>query len=1261
MAIKILPQKNAIQQVKVDTTLNHSEGPALDMVGANFGLPRPIFGFKDPLYRALIRNFALQPKLILDAFRRGLELLFGPQKSIIQTYTQKVRTGDQYVRLADTERQSQYIRTRLTDSISPAVDRDLATAANKILCLENTDQFENGSFEITINPGGENEEIVYVSKIQRPIRDTLSLGVDPSDTSMVLNDASLFPDPSAVPDYFYTYTVKILNITPANVEEVRVTSKPTNSLSSGVSGTITTLPLDDSTQFPDSSTNYDVVINRGTATEETITITGKSGNDLTLSSTALSFSHSAEEPVEALNVLYLGVNGLLPYSVPQYFHSAGTTIETPSFATLSGSVQFEHQRGETIELRRIVHEEIPQCGLLVLNPEDPTDEESIEFKLNDIAHDFLQFSDPVEMDHSVDLIYGSKELKTIAKVGTTELFLKTPATVPPFPMSDFFISISNGNANAETIFAGYNDTDLENPRFVLKNPLNYEHQSDEPIIAPYTYVCNTLKEPLYNSVGTITQIELRDGTDFPNPSESTEYTIIINRGHENEELIHVAGKSTNILTFPSYELQHDHLGGELVEIVTAIIRGTGWTISQVGENHVVIGVPLDLKEKMRLQDVMFIHPKVLDPEVTTETEGTANNTGEFFLYVLDGSDFPRNGLILLDEGTAEEETIFYVNNNHFGTKLNRFINGGRTLVVQDVSGFPDASSGNTFNVIVDRDGSPETHTVSGVDRTAVTTLNAPFLVGETNLTVNYWDTYPVLGSGPSATQIRIGRGTQNEEVVSAYGFSSSTALVFSPGTKYPHAEGEIVEVITTGILHLDTVPGTFNSGIAVEMFPTKFTLNPDEEGLTKDHDDASTVKLIQTPYVGTLLEDGSADNNYLGSYVYDTESYAPTQIETTITREFPGTTNTVGASLDGGTTFLIASSVYFVSGAEFSVRLGVGTVREEIVEIASSGVSAYTRLSADVGITKTNNYEYNDTFTVHNTGGVSTDGFLGAPQFVKIGGGERLFVAEGSLSSGVTEGDTYLPMTNTNMALFPGLYPDDTKSDVAEDFYVILDKGTTKEELVHIKEKVGPLEGGAPTPTGITAELGIKFDHDSGCSVRLVVSVDRSEIVKVTYNSVGTVMTLESGWHLKYAHAEEEPVTLINPESELTLKGGSSLRNDHPLYETVEPLVYVIPVADASFFPADTGGVIIINHGGWNEEILEFDQISVNDIEFDEPIVFQYPHAEDESVTLSTKLSIPRVAGEDYALYVPPDPYAVINTILNLIKAEGVTISFEEI
>ncbi len=86
--------QSAIREVRDQMSLDHADGKHLNIVTANLGITRPVIGFTDDVWRALVKQIAVEFKQIVTQYHKLLAILFGPQITEVNTLSQAASVGD---------------------------------------------------------------------------------------------------------------------------------------------------------------------------------------------------------------------------------------------------------------------------------------------------------------------------------------------------------------------------------------------------------------------------------------------------------------------------------------------------------------------------------------------------------------------------------------------------------------------------------------------------------------------------------------------------------------------------------------------------------------------------------------------------------------------------------------------------------------------------------------------------------------------------------------------------------------------------------------------------------------------------------------------------------------------------------------------------------------------------------------------------------------------------------------------------------------
>lgn len=87
-------KQSDIAEVRDQLSLDFADTEYLNVVSQNLGMDRPVFGFSDDTWRALVKALALEYKQIATKFAEVLEILVGPQVTEVGTLAEPILVGD---------------------------------------------------------------------------------------------------------------------------------------------------------------------------------------------------------------------------------------------------------------------------------------------------------------------------------------------------------------------------------------------------------------------------------------------------------------------------------------------------------------------------------------------------------------------------------------------------------------------------------------------------------------------------------------------------------------------------------------------------------------------------------------------------------------------------------------------------------------------------------------------------------------------------------------------------------------------------------------------------------------------------------------------------------------------------------------------------------------------------------------------------------------------------------------------------------------
>ena len=193
----ILKNQSAISEVRDQLSLDFADGEYLNVVSQNLGMERPIIGFSDDVWRALVKQLAIEYKQLLTQFYKMMEIVFGVQVTQVGTLKEAVAVGDNKCVLNETSQFPQVGTLIFDEGLATEethnycyIDRHtgtvyldgttfafahitrLADAESTILCssgsdivVSNPSNFPDSDFPypVVLGRGTDNEEVISVT------------------------------------------------------------------------------------------------------------------------------------------------------------------------------------------------------------------------------------------------------------------------------------------------------------------------------------------------------------------------------------------------------------------------------------------------------------------------------------------------------------------------------------------------------------------------------------------------------------------------------------------------------------------------------------------------------------------------------------------------------------------------------------------------------------------------------------------------------------------------------------------------------------------------------------------------------------------------------------------------------------------------------------------------------------------------------------------------------------------------------------------
>lgn len=213
-----------IKEVRDQLSLDFADSQYLNIIGRNLGMSRPILGFTDDSWRAVVKLLALEYKQIANKFRDVLEIIFGPRVTEVGTLAEDVAVGDAELILNDTSNLPQlgtlvfdegsaseetlvycYI-DRVTNTVFLEGSFGAAHSAREFdaedplfvvdgtrLVLAKTNNFptDNYPYPVVLGRGTANEEVVQVTGNDQ-LASTLTLSAAPLNSHAVISSGNVF-------------------------------------------------------------------------------------------------------------------------------------------------------------------------------------------------------------------------------------------------------------------------------------------------------------------------------------------------------------------------------------------------------------------------------------------------------------------------------------------------------------------------------------------------------------------------------------------------------------------------------------------------------------------------------------------------------------------------------------------------------------------------------------------------------------------------------------------------------------------------------------------------------------------------------------------------------------------------------------------------------------------------------------------------------------------------------------------------------------
>lgn len=602
-------------------------------------------------------------------------------------------------------------------------------------------------------------------------------------------------------------------------------------------------------------------------------------------------------------------------------------------------------------------------------------------------------------------------------------------------------------------------------------------------------------------------------------------------------VLYLETKLTNSYTLTSASVTLMRLPS-LVQLAQVQVKGTNWDIFETEARKIKIYIPIELSEN-RIQDATFLHDAVgTNPASTLDTGATAGDTS---IKLVDASNFPSAGNLLIDSGGGSEENIGYSRVDRFSTTMlpnpnkasgqiqaivaANFVDG-ETFTLDDGTNpatifefdtVPDGVGGG--NELVDISGDTTAADVAVTIRDAINAAT-PFEIGaridptDPTIVLLSNDNYGTSGNTTSSDTVADASFTVSNMAGGGSGVPAgltefyvqdvtpldaaselSQVLVLSRGLgAEENVTWTAVDFVTNKVTVSSALTNAHAAGAAVEVFdPNVLYLN---QGLANTHLATETVALAEDEYAGTDLEIGDPTvspantQRFQGSYVAAVfERAVDSAVSTTLAEDLAGPEFLLVDQNAGRTSLEVRDAILFDTTGQFDITVGRGKGAAEDVDV--TGIA----------------------FRRNATGMV--------------------------LSAAMTAGDTSFNMTAAHVALLPN-----PGGGPIFGYRVVIDRNGANEEVVIVANTSGAL---------VTLEGPCVNNHLVSETVELMADVfELSEPLQFNHN----------GW-IKLNNRKQ-----VDPED---------YRTENEVH-LIEEKRTSIEVTSTTNFPT-AGGVVVVNFG----------------------------------------------------------------------------------
>lgn len=885
--------QSAIAEVRDQLSIDYADENHLDVATGNLGLPRPAFGFTDDLWRAVVKELAIEHKQIRKKFYDVMAILFGPATTWCGSLQVDAAAGDEEVVLNSVDRLPQ-VGTLIFDE---------GTASEETLTYHFIDRYTN---TVYLDEALAFDHDSYEWDAEQPLTYDIAAGV----TDIAVPWSNYFPSTFTSPltcilsrgqdneemvgvTAHSTSTNKFTITSPTNAHFGFVPTVIQTALSSDYPTYSVYLGVDNTSQFPETgyvllgASSNTFTASAGSTTSVTVAAPSFTGNKLvgykvkfTGNITAALAGVETFITANSTTVLTFKTIGTAP-AVGDTF-SLCAVLEYTSNDVDENTLQLRYEipeelsfaagtRVELLELRgtlTLATVRSPGTGWDVLQVEPRHIELFIPEAINDPS--MLRSASYLHPDESIGDPVAGVSVAANASIGDLELTLTGTAVLPAAGT----LIIDSGGANEERVAFGLKWVSTTISSVASVN--HYDNLTQTRITVPGPLLVNGLQNEYVFIDGHGYKVYDNTATDI--------FMVDVLPNHVLDAV--VAGTTSlsffdpEVVTIP-HGLASNHIAAEVVDLYLPVHVGTSILDGNLWSTPDVFPGPYVYENETTCVAGSAGPTTTLEQTLAKPTTCVcARSVGMTAVEVDDAASFPLTGFpynALMGRGTGNRETV-NVNDVNLAQRV-----------------------GNTITLTANVAASP----------TAPTTLTVLSTVASANN-----------GLLPNATKYRIlvGRGTANEEVLMVTATTATTITV--EYSNNAHAIGETVELLAD-VLTVDTLNDDHRGYIDTLWMYSRWP-----SITSTQRNQAESVEVL---YSSITIGDttGFPDS---GTAVFNFGQQRM-NVKTTVG----------GAGLAAGLTALpLTDTTTFPTTYPYKVTLGVGRANQEIVVVTNNNVGTNT-------------------------------------------------------------------------------------------------------------------------------------------------------------------------------------------------------------------------------------------------------------------------------------------------------------------------------